>query len=126
MYLLQSLNIIYTRTYNLNEIDVLVLPKRVVPRYSMLSVEEISDLTISAKLITDMLKKEYPHAQDNIIWLIQDGKEAGQTVFHVHLHIIPQQFSVLKGIDSVDRPSRSYEEMKVEAEKFRSKIIQHF
>ncbi|OBZ82226.1 Bis(5'-adenosyl)-triphosphatase, partial [Choanephora cucurbitarum] len=67
-----------------------LVPKRVVLRYASLSTEEVIDLTNTASQISQVLKQL--HSED-LIWLIQDGKEAGQTVPHVHLHIIPKRFS---------------------------------
>ncbi|EIE83134.1 hypothetical protein RO3G_07839 [Rhizopus delemar RA 99-880] len=60
----------------------------------------------------------YPSMGGESIWLIQDGIDAGQTIFHVHLHIIPKRFSewYSEGIEDVDRVPRSFSEMKEEAD----------
>ncbi|KAL0137504.1 hypothetical protein V8B55DRAFT_1415184 [Mucor lusitanicus] len=61
--------------------DVLIVPKRVVPRYSLLTVQEVTDLSESAKLISEVIEDEYCDASNKgCVWLIQDGKEAGQTI----------------------------------------------
>ncbi|KAK4512083.1 uncharacterized protein ATC70_013326 [Mucor velutinosus] len=104
--------------------DVLIVPKRVVPRYSQLTVQEVTDLSESAKLISNVIEDEYGDASNKgCIWLIQDGKEAGQTVPHVHLHLIPKRFSAWfeDGIESDDRVPRSWIEMKQEAEQLKIK-----
>ncbi|KAI7904907.1 fragile histidine triad protein [Cokeromyces recurvatus] len=101
---------------------VLVAPKRNVSRYSLLSIEEIIDLTNSAREICEVLKDEYLNMKQGYIWLIQDGKEAGQTVPHVHLHIIPKRFSEWYqsgGVEDQDRIPRSIDEMKKEASRLK-------
>lgn len=83
------------------------------------------------------------------IWLIQDGKDAGQTVRslciiqvlllwlytdlfasfskvpHVHLHIIPKRFSKWfeNGIEDINRASRTSNDMKEEAERLKIKFV---
>ncbi|KAI8375109.1 hypothetical protein EDC96DRAFT_437287, partial [Choanephora cucurbitarum] len=57
------------------------------------------------------------------IWLIQDGKEAGQTVPHVHLHIIPKRFSEWDSVE--DRAPRTLGDMKAEAEHLKSLLNCH-
>ncbi|KAI8339318.1 HIT-like domain-containing protein [Blakeslea trispora] len=99
---------------------VLVVPKRVVLRYALLSIEEVIDLTNSASQISQVLKQLY---SDDLIWLIQDGKEAGQTVPHVHLHIIPKRFSEWDTVEN--RPSRTLDDMKAEAEQLKSLLNCH-
>jgi bis(5'-adenosyl)-triphosphatase len=45
------------------------------------------ELWISVKHISENLKKFYN--TDSIDIVIQDGEDAGQTVQHVHVHLIP-------------------------------------
>ena len=40
-------------------IDVLVIPKRVTPRFSDLTPEEVSDLFLSVQSISRVVEKEY-------------------------------------------------------------------
>ncbi|WBW75361.1 bis(5'-nucleosidyl)-tetraphosphatase [Schizosaccharomyces osmophilus] len=68
---------------------VLVLPRRVVPRLRDLSQEEIGDLFESVKKVQSILEKVYTATASNIG--IQDGKDAGQTVPHLHVHLIPRK-----------------------------------
>ena len=68
---------------------VLVSPIRVVDRLSNLSLEEVEDLFRCARLVGDAVLKAHPHA-DSLTLTIQDGPSAGQTVKHLHIHIMPR------------------------------------
>mmetsp|Transcript_7787 Transcript_7787/g.12460 ORF Transcript_7787/g.12460 Transcript_7787/m.12460 type:complete len:163 (-) Transcript_7787:387-875(-) len=109
---------------------VLVCSKRIVARFKDLTDSEISDLWISARKIAVVIEKVY-HA-DSVTYAIQDGPSAGQTVSHVHIHILPRKTgdftkkdeiydrieehekSLSSSLD-VDRPPRSQEDMAKEA-----------
>jgi diadenosine tetraphosphate (Ap4A) HIT family hydrolase len=67
---------------------VLVCPLRSVDRIQELHDEEINDLAASVLKVRAMLHKEYGALGFNIG--IQDGKIAGQSVPHVHVHLIPR------------------------------------
>jgi len=84
---------------------VLIIPFRPVQRLTELTTPEITDLFTVVQRVQKMLAKIYfvsPNSQDsknknegriqdgsfNIA--VQDGKESGQTVPHVHVHIIPR------------------------------------
>jgi diadenosine tetraphosphate (Ap4A) HIT family hydrolase len=68
---------------------VLVSPRRVVDRISMLTAEELSDLFSCAQLVGDIIMRAHPHA-DSLTFTVQDGVSAGQSVKHVHVHIMPR------------------------------------
>lgn len=68
---------------------VLVSPRRVVPRVADLSVAETSDLFLTVRRVGRMVERVYGAASLNIA--VQDGVHAGQSVPHVHAHIIPRQ-----------------------------------
>lgn len=68
---------------------VLVSPIRVVDRLTHLTSEEVADLFQSARLVGDAILKAHPHA-DSLTFTVQDGPSAGQTVKHVHIHIMPR------------------------------------
>jgi bis(5'-adenosyl)-triphosphatase len=68
---------------------VLVSPIRVVDRVSSLTPSELSDLFHSAQLVGDAVLKLHPHA-DSLTMTIQDGPSAGQSVSHVHVHVMPR------------------------------------
>ena len=78
---------------------------------------------ISAKKIGENLKRYYNC--DSIQYTIQDGPDAGQTVSHLHMHIIPHSNSSVSSesgkedIDCEDKDIRSIEDMSKEAESYR-------
>ncbi|RPA80912.1 HIT-like protein [Ascobolus immersus RN42] len=67
---------------------VLVIPKRVVPKTTDLTPAEITDLFQTVQVVQNALIKAYKAEGFNIA--IQDGPVAGQTVPHVHVHVIPR------------------------------------
>ena len=68
---------------------VLVCPRRVVPRVSNLTADETSDLFLTVRRVGRMVERVYGGSSLNIA--IQDGVNAGQSVPHVHAHIIPRK-----------------------------------
>jgi len=73
---------------------VLVCPQRVVPRLSDLSAAEVQDLFQTVQKVGGMIERVFQGTSLNIA--IQDGPAAGQTVPHLHAHIIPRK---LKDMD---------------------------
>lgn len=80
---------------------VLVMPRRVVPLLSDLTADEYTDLWQAVRVVQqDILQKHYFDNNNNsntassppaFNIAIQDGPTAGQTVPHVHVHILPRQ-----------------------------------
>lgn len=68
---------------------VLVSPKRVVPRLADLTKDEMTDLFEAVNRIGPVLEKVYKGTALTIA--LQDGAAAGQSVEHVHVHIIPRK-----------------------------------
>ncbi|KAE8350889.1 HIT-like domain-containing protein, partial [Aspergillus coremiiformis] len=68
---------------------VLVSPRRVVPRVSDLTPSETTDLFLTVRRVGRMVERVYGASSLNIA--VQDGVEAGQSVPHVHAHIIPRK-----------------------------------
>lgn len=67
---------------------VLIIPKRIVPKISQLETNEYIDLWDTARIVQNMLEQHHDAQGFNIA--IQDGKAAGQSVPHVHVHILPR------------------------------------
>jgi len=122
---------------------VLVIPKRVVVRLKDLTTEECDDLFQTVRLVESKIEAKFGASACNVA--IQDGKEAGQSVAHVHVHILPRgtASNTIQGDDIYnelekwapreetitapklkiatddERKPRSEEEMRSEADEFR-------
>ena len=123
-------------------VHVLCAPKRVCSRFEDLTYREISDLMRLSKCVGQAVKQVYE--AKSMTLSIQDGPEAGQTVPHVHVHVIPRKLSDFGGrndeiyerldeqceserIARVDaeegRRARTMDEMAEEAEVIRAAIL---
>lgn len=81
---------------------VLVSPRRVVPRFNDLSAAEVQDLFLTVQRVSRMVERVFSASSLNIA--IQDGADAGQSVPHVHAHIIPRKKADLEeqgGTDAI-------------------------
>ena len=67
---------------------VLVVSNRVAPLLSDLEEEEYDDLFRTVRVVQKVLKKQYKCDAFNVA--VQDGQGAGQSVPHVHVHILPR------------------------------------
>ncbi|TDH13439.1 hypothetical protein EPR50_G00033770, partial [Perca flavescens] len=111
--------------------DVLVCPLRPVERFRDLRPDEVADLFSTAQRVANLVEKHFNATSLTIA--IQDGPEAGQTVKHVHVHVLPRKAGDFERNDSVydelqkhdredeDVPSkwRSEDEMEAEASDLR-------
>ena len=68
---------------------VLVAPLRTVERFCDLTEDEVTDLFLSTQKISGVVEQEFKASSLTVA--IQDGPEAGQTVRHVHVHILPRR-----------------------------------
>lgn len=68
---------------------VLVAPLRCVQRLSELSPLEIADLFTLVHEVTPVVESTFQGTSSTVV--VQDGKEAGQTIRHVHVHILPRR-----------------------------------
>ena len=68
---------------------VLVSPRRVIPRLSDLTDVEVTDLFLAVQTVGRMVERVFGATSLNIA--IQDGSDAGQSVPHLHTHIIPRK-----------------------------------
>ena len=73
---------------------VLVSPRRVVPRLCDLSHDEVTDLFLTVQNISRVVERVYGATGLNVA--IQDGVDAGQSVPHVHTHIVPRKAADLE------------------------------
>lgn len=133
---------------------VLVCPRRQIGRLTELRSEEVADLFQTAQLVARAVEQYYDGRGLNIA--VQDGPVAGQSVNHVHCHVIPRQIKDLKYADQLyellnehdvnevfsqvrktalegtelvpdeDRKPRSMEQMETEATKLREFIEAHY
>ncbi|KAF8416175.1 HIT-like domain-containing protein [Tirmania nivea] len=78
---------------------VLVCSNRVVPRIKDLSEVEVTDLFLTTQKVCKVVEAVYDAQSFNIA--IQDGAAAGQSVPHVHTHIIPRRFKDLPNSDDI-------------------------
>ncbi len=78
---------------------VLVSPQRVAPRLSDLTDEEYSDLWEVVRSVSRVVEREYRAQGLNIA--VQDGRAAGQSVPHVHVHILPRSSEDYENNDDV-------------------------
>jgi len=60
-----------------------------VPRFNDLSAAEVQDLFLTVQRVSRMVERVFSASSLNIA--IQDGVDAGQSVPHVHAHIIPRK-----------------------------------
>lgn len=116
---------------------VLVCPRREVKRFADLSADETSDLWLTAQKVGSQL--ECYHKASSVTFTIQDGPQAGQTVAHVHIHIVPRKAGDFEKNDEIydaidvkekelaqkldldkERKDRSMEEMSQEANYYRA------
>lgn len=74
--------------YPVNEGHCLVIPKRIIADYFELSFREQNALTLMVAYVKDVLTKQYHPDGFNIG--VNIGQAAGQTISHVHIHVIPR------------------------------------
>ena len=67
----------------------LVLPRAHVASVLTLDDADLAAFVLFARRITRLLARAF--AADGFDWTIQDGRSAGQSVPHLHLHIIPRR-----------------------------------
>jgi len=66
------------------------MPNRIVPHLEDLSNEEYADLWSLVRTVQSVLKLAYEQTTAFNV-AVQDGKAAGQSVPHVHVHILPRK-----------------------------------
>ncbi|GAY59991.1 hypothetical protein CUMW_198610 [Citrus unshiu] len=119
---------------------VLVCSRREAKRFADLTADETTDLWLTAQKVGKQL--ESYHKGSSTTFAIQDGPEAGQTVPHVHIHVLPRKAGDFEKNDEIydaievkekelqqkldldkERKDRSLEEMNQEADQYRSLFL---
>ncbi|XP_069510517.1 bis(5'-adenosyl)-triphosphatase [Ambystoma mexicanum] len=115
---------------------VLVCPLRPAERFHDLRPEEVCDLFCTTQRVASAVETQYSGTSLTIS--VQDGPEAGQTVPHVHVHVLPRRagdfarndniYEQLQDHDKGGNASppkwRSEEEMASEAAELRKYFIE--
>ena len=71
-----------------------------MPRFNDLSAAEVQDLFLTVQQVSRMVERVFNASSLNIA--IQDGLDAGQSVPHVHAHIIPRKKDDLEAQGGTD------------------------
>lgn len=72
----------------------LIIPKKHIVSFNELNDDLASELILFSKQIIEGLQKAFQTKEFN--FTIQDGTSAGQTIMHLHAHIIPRNPNDLK------------------------------
>jgi len=78
---------------------VLICSNRVTPLLSDLEEDEYDDLWRAVRVVQKSLKQQYNCDSFNVA--VQDGAGAGQSVPHVHIHILPRYCGDLERNDDI-------------------------
>jgi len=113
----------------------LVIPRRHILSLMELGDPELCELTLFSRDIVKVLQKAF--GSRSFDWTIQEGVEAGQTIPHLHLHLIPRvegdlpqpgdwypllEQSESEIIDSAARPKLTESEMQAIVIKLRNMV----
>lgn len=104
----------------------LIIPKRHVKSLLALDEHEVAEMVNLSRKAISLLMHEFK--SEGFDWTIQEGEAAGQSVPHLHLHLIPRKHGDLPNagdwyprlIDNRDRPRLSHPEMKRIAQRLQS------
>lgn len=83
-----SLSIAFFDGYPVSQGHVLIIPRRHVASFFDLAENEQLDMLMLAKRVKGIIDEMYHPDGYNIG--VNDGEAAGQSVFHVHMHVIPR------------------------------------
>mmetsp|Transcript_26357 Transcript_26357/g.67191 ORF Transcript_26357/g.67191 Transcript_26357/m.67191 type:complete len:153 (+) Transcript_26357:678-1136(+) len=109
---------------------VLVSPLRQVARVKDMTEAEVGDMFVTAQKVAGVVEGTFRGTSATIT--VQDGPEAGQSVPHVHVHILPRKQGDFernddvydeidrKRIDNDERTDRSERDMAEEAAMLRT------
>ncbi|KAF3784806.1 Bis(5'-adenosyl)-triphosphatase [Nymphaea thermarum] len=111
---------------------------RLAKRFVDLTAEETADLWLAARHIGSKVESYF--GASSLTFALQDGPEAGQTVPHVHVHILPRRAGDFDKNDDIyyaiedkenvlnldaERRNRTVDEMAEEAEELRKLFPQN-
>ncbi|CAJ2640558.1 unnamed protein product [Trifolium pratense] len=137
-------HILFSLVYDVNDntmyLHVLICPKREVKRVADLTDDENIELWRIAHKLGRQL--ESYHNASSLTFCIQDGAQAGQSVPHVHIHILPRKIGDFENNDDIydvinekekelkrklevdiERKDRSLEVMAQEADEYRKFVF---
>ncbi|PRD28144.1 UNVERIFIED_CONTAM: aph1 [Trichonephila clavipes] len=80
-------------------LDTPVTPIRIAKRLQDMHQHEVADLFMCVQTVQKKIEEAYSASSSSIA--IQDGPEAGQTVPHLHVHILPRKSGDFKENDDV-------------------------
>lgn len=102
---------------------VLVTPERPAKRLTDMKKTEICDLIQLTQIAVEVIIKE--HEPETLQVAIQDGSAAGQTIEHVHIHVVPQSTASKEKLQGHEKNIkwRHTKEMEEEASKLRQVVI---
>jgi bis(5'-adenosyl)-triphosphatase len=81
----------FMAAYNLAPIlpgHVLIVPKNHIESILDLSDDDLSEMMIFSRKVTKLLLRVFK--AEAFDWSIQDQEAAGQTISHLHMHIVPR------------------------------------
>lgn len=94
---------------------VLVSPLRVCKKFTELSKAELTDLMLLVQKVEKTLERLYE--TESTTMTIQDGVDAGQSVFHVHVHLLPRKSTDFGGnIDKIYRELQRHDKQEFKKE----------
>lgn len=89
---------------------VLISPLRPCKKFTQLTKAETTDLMLVAQKVEKMLEKH--HETDSTTITIQDGVSAGQSIYHVHVHLLPRKPTDFGGnIDKIYRELQRHDKL---------------
>ncbi len=104
VFAVSELSFAFVNTKPVTPGHVLVCPIRIVKTINELTSEELYDFWELARFVRKISCFQNPPCED-CSFVIQDGPRAGQTVPHVHVHILPRHdgdvFNVCKKNDKI-------------------------
>ena len=95
----------------------LVLPRRVVARVYDLTSEELADLMQTTAKIARGLEREFKG--ESMTYAVQDGPAAGQTVPHVHFHLLPRKTGDFARNDMIYEEVENWKRIRMDDDKER-------